>query len=161
MKKGKPKKIKKNKIPDTVPVGSVSSVNDTFGSGEQKYRRPKKVKVSQREKDQKVLEDFVEANSGKQNFTPVKVENIDTTNPAIKATLKVLGRTYESTGNTPDEVLRNFKTQDWIKGAGVLTIEKDGRKREKIIPGSHIRNVFGMASGTMRTISLKWITQLF
>ena len=43
MKKGKPKKIKKNKIPDTVPVGSVSSVNDTFGSGEQKYRRPKKI----------------------------------------------------------------------------------------------------------------------
>ena len=93
--------------------------------------------------------------------TPIKVENIDTTVPTIKATLKVLGRTYESKGNTPDEVLNGFKTENWIKGAGVLRIEKDGRVREKIIPGSHIRNVFGMASGTLRTVSLKYITSLF
>ena len=95
----------------------------------------------------------------KQNFTPVRVENIDTT--IIKATLKVLGRTYHSQGNTADEVLNGFKTENWIKGAGVLRIEKDGRIREKIIPGSHIRNVFGMASGTLRTVSLKYITSLF
>ena len=81
--------------------------------------------------------------------------------PIYKATLKVLGRIYESQGNTPDEVLSGFKTQDWIKGAGVLIIEKDGIRREKIIPGSHIRNVFGMASGTLREVGLKWIKSLF
>ena len=73
----------------------------------------------------------------------------------------MLGRVYEATGNTPDEVLSNFKTQDWIKGAGVLIVEKDGIRKEKIIPGNHIRNVFGMASGTMREVSLKWIKSLF
>ena len=78
-----------------------------------------------------------------------------------RATLKVLGRIYEAEGNTPDEVLSNFKTQDWIKGAGVLIVEKDGIRKEKIIPGTHIRNVFGMASGTMREVSLKWIKSLF
>ena len=78
-----------------------------------------------------------------------------------KATLKILGRTYTSEGNTPDEVLNGFKTENWIKGAGVLTIEKNGIVREKIISGNHIRNVFGLASGTMRTVSLKYITQLF
>lgn len=78
-----------------------------------------------------------------------------------RATLKVLGRVYTSQGNTPEEVLSNFKTENWIKGAGVLSVEKDGIKREKIIAGNHIRNVFGMASGTLRQVSLKFITSLF
>ena len=97
----------------------------------------------------------------KQNLTPIKVKDIDTTIPTIKATLKILGRTYESKGNTVDEVLSGFKTENWIKGAGVLRIEKDGIVREKIIAGNHIRNVFGMASGTLRSVSLKYIKQLF
>ena len=79
----------------------------------------------------------------------------------VKATLKILGRVFESHGNTIDEVLDGFKTQSWIKGAGVLIVEKDGVKKEKIIAGNHIRNVFGMASGSMRAVSLKWIKQLF
>ena len=79
----------------------------------------------------------------------------------IKASLKVLGRIYESEGKTIDEVLNNFKPEHWIKGAGVLTVEKNGVTKEKIIAGNHIRNIFGMASGTMREISLKWVKQLF
>lgn len=79
----------------------------------------------------------------------------------IKATLKVLGHIYESEGYTIDEVLNNFKTEDWIKGAGVLTVEKNGITKEKIIAGNHIRNLFGMASGTMREVSLKWVRSLF
>lgn len=79
----------------------------------------------------------------------------------IKATLKVLGRVYESKGNTIDEVLSNFKTDNWVKGAGVLVVEKGGITKEKIIAGNHIRNLFGMASGTMREVSLKWVKSLF
>ena len=97
----------------------------------------------------------------KKNFTPIKVKDIDTTIPTIKATLKILGRTFESKGNTVDEVLSGFKTENWIKGSGVLIVERNGIVKEKIIAGNHIRNVFGMASGTMRTVSLKYITQLF
>lgn len=80
---------------------------------------------------------------------------------SIKASLKVLGRVFESQGNTIDEVLSNFNTDGWVKGAGVLTVEKDGVKREKIIAGNHIKNIFGMASGTMREVSLKWVRSLF
>lgn len=98
----------------------------------------------QRKKDQKVLESFVEANNG-----------------IIRASLKVLGRIYESEGNTIDEVLNNFKTDHWVKGAGVLSVTKNGVTKEKIIAGNHIKNLFGMASGTMKTISLKWVRQLF
>ena len=79
----------------------------------------------------------------------------------IKATLKVLGRMYESKGNTVDEVLKNFRTDSWVKGAGVLSVTRDGVTKEKIIAGTHIKNIFGMASGTLREISLKWIQQLF
>ena len=78
-----------------------------------------------------------------------------------RATLKVLGHVYESQGNTIDEVLNNFKPEGWIKGAGVLIVEKDGIIREKIIAGNHIRNLFGMASGTLRSVSLKWVRSLF
>ena len=78
-----------------------------------------------------------------------------------KATLKLLGKTYESQGQTVDEVLNGFQVGGWAKGAGVLTIEKNGIIREKIIAGNHIRNLFGMTSGTMRTVSLKWIKSLF
>lgn len=101
-------------------------------------------KKAQDKKDQEVLEDFVVANQSK-----------------IKMTLKVLGRTYEIQGNTFDEVINNFKPQDWVKGAGVLIVEKDGVRREKIIAGNHIRNLFGMASGTKRQVSLKWVKGLF
>ena len=91
---------------------------------------------------------------------PANVGSTPTT-PVYKASLKVLGRVFESQGNTVDEVLNNFKTDSWVKGAVVLAIEKDGVIREKIIAGNHIRNLFGMASGTMRTISLKWVKSLF
>lgn len=80
----------------------------------------------------------------------------------IYATLKLLGKTCASEGKTIDEVLDGLKDAGgWMKGAGVLTIEKDGVVREKIIAGNHIRNLFGMASGTMRQISLKWVKSLF
>ena len=78
-----------------------------------------------------------------------------------KATLKVLGRVYESKGDTVDEVLNNFKPEDWIKGAGVLIVEKDGIVKEKIIAGNHIRNIFAMTNGTRREVSLKWVKSLF
>lgn len=80
----------------------------------------------------------------------------------IKATLKVIdGRVYESQGNTADEVLNNFKPDHFIKGSAVLTVEKDGVRREKIISGNHIQHLFGLASGTMREVSLKWVRGLF
>ena len=98
-------------------------------------------------KDIKVLDNFVKTN---------KEEN-----PVYKASLKVLGRYFYSQGNTIDEVLDNFKTEAWLKGAGVLSVEKDGVIKEKIIAGGHIRNIFGMASGTLRDVSLKWVRSLF
>lgn len=102
------------------------------------------------------------------NKSASKTDNVGSTptTPVIKAILKVLGHTYESQGNTPEEVLNNFKTEQWVKGAGVLiikTFDEEGneRVREKIIAGNHIRNLFGMASGTMREVSLKWVKSLF
>ena len=77
------------------------------------------------------------------------------------ATLKLLGRIYEAEGSTIDEVLGNLQPGGWAKGAGVLTVEKDGVVKEKIIAGNHIRNLFGMTSGTRKEVSLKWVRQLF
>lgn len=118
-----------------------------------KRKTKKNKKETQDEKDLKVLNHFAKANG------------FDEAEKALgktyKATLKVLGHTYKSQGNTPEEVLNGFKTPNWIKGAGVLSIEKNGIIKEKIIAGNHITHIFGMASGTMREISLKWVKQLF
>ena len=92
-----------------------------------------------------------------------KVEKVTTEvlPPVYKVTLKLLGREYKAEGNTIDEVLNNLQPGGWAKGAGVLIVEHDGMVREKIIAGNHIRNIFGLASGTMREVSLKWVRQLF
>lgn len=79
----------------------------------------------------------------------------------IKLTLKLLGRTYEATGKTLDEAIDGLKTHNWIKGAGVLIFEKGKIRKEKIIAGNHIKNIFGLASGTMRAVSLKWVKSIF
>jgi len=91
----------------------------------------------------------------------IKKDIVEANKHVYKATLKILGRTYTSEGNTVDEVIDGFKCENWVKGAGVLTIEKNGIKREKIISGNHIKNLFRMTSGTTRQVSLKWIRSLF
>ena len=107
--------------------------------------------------DFKTLEKFVAANGFKEAEDSLSGEII----PKYKATLKILGKIYTSEGETIDEVLNGFKCGGWTKGAGVLSIEKDGVIREKVISGNHIKNLFGMASGTMREVSLKWVRSLF
>lgn len=86
----------------------------------------------------------------------------DKLNPApIKATLKIMGRIYKSEGGSFEEVIGNLKVGNWPKTASILTIEKEGVKREKILSGRHTRSLFGLVSPTVKQIHLKWIKQIF
>ena len=84
-----------------------------------------------------------------------------TTSAQYKATLKSLGRTYKSEGETLEEALSKIKISGGAKAVAVLKVEKDGVVKEKILNGAHTNHLFGQGSPTMREISLKWIKQLF
>ena len=78
----------------------------------------------------------------------------------IKATIRILGKTYESKGKTVEEVITKLNPPI-AKGVGILVLEKGDLKREKILNPRTINNVFGQASPTMKTIAVRSITILF
>lgn len=80
----------------------------------------------------------------------------------MKATLKVLGRTYQSKGRTAKELFGNFKIGGSMKGAGVLSVEQKGVKREKILSGRILHKLFDRySSPTMKMIAMKQIKPFF
>lgn len=78
----------------------------------------------------------------------------------IKATLTLLGKTYEAEGKTVEEVISKLNPPI-AKGVGILMLEKGELKREKILNGRTINGIFGERSPTFKAIFLKNITTLF
>lgn len=110
--------------------------------------------------DQGFLEDFVNANSGEKKDTTT-VNDISLSPPKYVASLKILGRVYSAKGETLEEIINNLKVGNWPKTASVLTIEKDGTKKERVLSASHTRNLFGVGSPTVKQMYLKWVKQLY
>jgi hypothetical protein len=78
----------------------------------------------------------------------------------IKLTLHNLGRVYESKGTTVEEAITNLKLPI-AKGGGVLVLEKEDRKKERILNARVINNIFGESSSTTKNIAVKNIITLF
>lgn len=78
----------------------------------------------------------------------------------IKISLKLLGKFYKAEGKTVEDVINKLKPPV-AKGIGILTMEKGNLKREKILNGRIINNVFGERSPTFRAIAMKNIINLF
>lgn len=78
-----------------------------------------------------------------------------------KVTLKSLGRTFKSEGATLEEALGKIKISGGAKAVAVLTVERDGVKKDKIINGRHAQQLFGNISNTARAVALKWANQVF
>lgn len=79
-------------------------------------------------------------------------------NPIV-ARIKVLGHTYEATGQTVAEAITNLKP---LKGRGVsvLTVNKDGIERSKILNAMLTMNLFS-PSHMRREIGLKNAISVF
>lgn len=73
----------------------------------------------------------------------------------IKLTLRSLGRTFVSEGETLEDALNKLQISGGAKATAVLVAEKGDRKVEKIINGINAQRLFGQASPTMRMIALK------
>lgn len=71
----------------------------------------------------------------------------------MKATLKLMGKTYTAEGKTPTEAISNLKP-GIAKGNSILTLEHKGKKIEKILGRNATARLFS-PSPTVRDINLK------
>jgi len=78
---------------------------------------------------------------------------------SYKATIKILGREYKSTGDSVAECLEGLKP-GFCKSKSVLTIEKGEEKKEKILGLIPTSRLFSN-SPAVREINIKQIAQLF
>ncbi len=78
----------------------------------------------------------------------------------ITATLTLLGKTYSSKGKTVQEVLTKLNPPV-AKGTGILVLEKGKLKRDKILGGRVVNNIFGERSPIFKELAMKNITSLF
>jgi len=77
-----------------------------------------------------------------------------------RASLKTLGKWYYAEGNTALEAIQNLKS-DIAKGIGVLIVEKDGKKVEKVIGRPLMFKLFGQVNAGLKDLAIKQITQTF
>lgn len=75
------------------------------------------------------------------------------------ATIKVLGKTYTSTGSSVREALENLAPGK-AKGISILSMTKGELKRDKVLNFGQTFRLFS-ASPLMREIALKQVTMLF
>jgi hypothetical protein len=78
----------------------------------------------------------------------------------IKTSLKILGKTFTSEGETIEKAIAGLNAGIY-KGLGVLTLEKGDIKKEKIIPMRNIAGITGKLGKTQQDISIKKISVFF
>ena len=77
----------------------------------------------------------------------------------IKIQLKILNRYYNAEGESVEEALNKVKIPV-VKGAAILTIEEDGRKREKVLDPFTTQNYFGAGGRFSKEIATKRLKML-
>ena len=80
---------------------------------------------------------------------------------SYKATLKSVGRTFIAEGETIEEAIGKIKISGGANAVSVLTVEKDGVKKEKILSGRTSHALFSEVGPTMKLIHLKKVLMLF
>lgn len=75
------------------------------------------------------------------------------------ATLVVMGKKYTSTGESVVDALANLEVGN-VHGRGILTIEGNGQKRERIVPPVQLARLF-TPSRLLKEVTLKSFGQLF
>lgn len=79
---------------------------------------------------------------------------------AVEVSLLLAGKTYKASGKTAKDALLKLQPPFSIK-AGVLTIKKGKKSREKIVYPQVINRLFREQSPTLREIALKNVGILF
>lgn len=86
-------------------------------------------------------------------------KNIDKGKSDYKAFVKIMGKTYTSTGVSVLDAIKNLKPQN-SKGRAILTIEHDGAKKDRIFMPVLSYRLFNTA-GITKDVALKNAASLF
>lgn len=90
--------------------------------------------------------------------TTKKAKKVETT--PYKVSIKVLGKTIESTGNTVSEALSKFNERN-VKGVrSIVIVEHDGIRKERILMPLQTNRFFN-SHGLTKEIQLKNVSLLF
>src|SRR3990167_10274958 len=98
---------------------------------------------------------------GSKNKSIVVRSEAPVSSSLYKVTFKIVGRTFKAEGKTLEEALGKIKISGGAKAISVLTVEKDGIEKERILNGRHTHGIFGQGSPTMKAIHLKQILLMF
>lgn len=79
----------------------------------------------------------------------------------MKIIFKSLGRKFQAEGKTLEEAIGKIRISGGAKANGVLSVETEKGKRDKIISGRHAQQLFGNISNTAKEVGLKWAKQVF
>lgn len=77
-----------------------------------------------------------------------------------KITLKSLGRIFKSEGLTFEEAIKKIKISGGARMTSVITIEKAGVVKEKILNARQTNGLFGQGSPTMQFIHLQGVRKI-
>lgn len=77
-----------------------------------------------------------------------------------KASIKVLGKVYESVGKTSKEAVENLKPDGYVKGVSLLSVTNGKVKKDKVLNAAQTFRLFS-ASGLVREISIKQVSLIF
>ena len=98
---------------------------------------------------------------GSKNKSIVVRSEAPVSSSLYKVTFKIVGRTFKAEGKTLEEAIGKIKISGGAKAVSVLTVEKDGRKQEKILSGRTSHALFSEVSPTMKLVHLKKVLMLF
>ena len=91
----------------------------------------------------------------------ILTEDIIKTEDIFKVTVKCLGRIYKAEGSDIDQVFDQIKISGGARAMSIITLEKNGVVREKILNGIHTNHLFGQGGPTSKEIGMKWVRSLF
>ena len=78
----------------------------------------------------------------------------------MKIKLKCVGRNYSAEGKTFEEAIDKIKISNGARAVSVLTVEKDGVSKDRILNGAHTQGLFGQGSPTTKLIHLKLVKNM-
>lgn len=78
----------------------------------------------------------------------------------VEASIKILGKTFTAKGATVSEALFNIQPIGVAKGMAILTVTKEGVKRERVLSPIQTFRMFN-GGRIMREIAVKNISILF
>lgn len=110
--------------------------------------RPKKIN-----KELKQLNDLVAAKGFKESGKALGMD-------IYKLTLKCVGRIFKSEGDTFEDAINKIKISGGANALSVLSVEKDGRKKDVILRASHTQGIFGQGSPTLKAIRIKGLKSI-